>query len=80
MFATMIAGMVLAAEGKWTPQQVLELGPGAVLSLRRPMGAAVDLTLGGKVMGRGELVDVDGELGVRVLDLASSRQELSANK
>ncbi len=30
MFATMIAGMVLAAEGKWTPQQVLELGPGWV--------------------------------------------------
>lgn len=27
MISTLVAGLVLAAEGKWTPQQVLQLGP-----------------------------------------------------
>ena len=32
MISTLIAGLVLAAEGKWTPQQVLQLGPAWVKS------------------------------------------------
>ena len=54
-----------------TARQVLELAPGRVLDLARPLGGPVDLVAGGKIIGRGELVDVDGELGVRVTSLAS---------
>lgn len=46
---------------------LLELRPGQVLDLGRPLGSAVELRVGPRVVARGELVDVDGELGVRVL-------------
>jgi flagellar motor switch/type III secretory pathway protein FliN len=40
-----------------------------VLGLSRAAGAAVELVTGERVIARGELVDVDGELGVRVTAL-----------
>jgi hypothetical protein len=43
-----------------------ELTPGAVLGLGKPLGGTVELCAGDKVMARGELVDIEGELGVRV--------------
>jgi type III secretion system YscQ/HrcQ family protein len=51
-------------------RQVLELAPGQVLSLDRALGGPVDLVVGTRPIGRGEIVDVDGELGVRVLSLS----------
>jgi len=48
---------------------LLELGPGQVLELGKPVGTSVELRLGSRVVARGELVDVDGEVGVRVLSL-----------
>ena len=49
--------------------QVLGLGEGSVLSLGRP-GTTVDLVIGGRTWARGELVNIDGELGVRITELA----------
>jgi len=49
--------------------EVLALGEGSVLSLGRP-GTTVDLVVGGRAWARGELVNVDGELGVRITELA----------
>jgi flagellar motor switch protein FliM len=49
-----------------TGREVLELRPGAVLPVGRPLSGPIDLTVGGRVVARGELVDVDGEIGVRV--------------
>jgi flagellar motor switch/type III secretory pathway protein FliN len=46
--------------------EVLGLGPGAVLRLAGTRGANVALRVGGELWAEGELVDVDGELGVRV--------------
>jgi flagellar motor switch/type III secretory pathway protein FliN len=40
-----------------------------VLSLGRP-GTTVDLVIGGRPWARGELVNIDGELGVRITELA----------
>ncbi|MDE0881628.1 MAG: type III secretion system cytoplasmic ring protein SctQ [Myxococcota bacterium] len=39
---------------------------GSVIRLGKPVGAEVDLTLAGRLVGRGELLNIDGELGVRV--------------
>ena len=50
-------------------RRVLELAPGQVLPMDRPLGGPVELVVGTRVIGTGELVDVDGELGVRVLSL-----------
>jgi flagellar motor switch/type III secretory pathway protein FliN len=45
------------------------LGPGAVLTLGRLGASPVTLRVGGEVWAEGELVDVEGELGVRVTTL-----------
>lgn len=51
-------------------REILELRPGAVLPVGRPLAGPVDLTAGGRVIARGELVDVEGEIGVRITELA----------
>jgi hypothetical protein len=56
-----------------TARRVLELTPGQVLPLDRPLGGPVELVVGSRVIGTGELVDVDGELGIRVLALSERR-------
>jgi type III secretion system YscQ/HrcQ family protein len=43
-------------------------GVGTVLQLGKPIGSAVDLTLAGRLIGRAELLNVDGELGVRITE------------
>ncbi|MES1165954.1 MAG: FliM/FliN family flagellar motor switch protein [Verrucomicrobiota bacterium] len=46
--------------------EVLGLAPGVVLGLRVERTSAVALRVGGAIWAEGELVNVDGELGVRV--------------
>jgi type III secretion protein Q len=57
--------LTLAAE------EIAALRPGDTLLLARPPGSPLDLAAGGKVIARGELVDVEGELGFRVLSILS---------
>ncbi|MBI2394694.1 MAG: FliM/FliN family flagellar motor switch protein [Deltaproteobacteria bacterium] len=47
------------------------LGPGDVVVLDRRVGDAVSLRIGGKVLARGELVEVDGAVGVRITERTS---------
>lgn len=44
------------------------LGPGDVLVLDRRVGDPVSLRIGGRVLARGELVEVDGAIGVRITE------------
>ncbi|MFY0529954.1 type III secretion system cytoplasmic ring protein SctQ [Archangium gephyra] len=53
-----------------TAEQVVALRVGQVVELRRAPGEPVDLSVNGKVIARGELVEIEGQLGVRVLSLA----------
>lgn len=48
---------------------VMGLRPGQVIELSRSPGDPVDLVVDGKRLGKGELVEIDGELGVRILEL-----------
>ncbi|WP_394824304.1 FliM/FliN family flagellar motor switch protein [Pendulispora albinea] len=41
---------------------------GDVITLGRPVGSSVLLRVGGQEVARGELVDIEGELGVRILE------------
>lgn len=50
-------------------REILELKPGSVVQVGRPLAGPVDLTAGGRVIARGELVDVEGELGVRLSEI-----------
>lgn len=52
-------------------EQIVGLRVGQVLELDRVPGDPVDLSVNGKVIARGELVEVEGQLGVRVLNLAT---------
>lgn len=52
-----------------TIADVSRLRLGQIIDLQRIPSEPVDLTVDGKVIGKGELVDVDGDLGVRILKL-----------
>jgi type III secretion system YscQ/HrcQ family protein len=49
---------------------VVQLRAGQVIELSRAPGEPVDLVVDGKRIGKGELVEIDGELGVRILSLS----------
>ncbi|MCY1076235.1 type III secretion system cytoplasmic ring protein SctQ [Archangium lansingense] len=53
-----------------TADQVVAMRVGQVVELRRAPGEPVDLSVNGKVVARGELVEIEGQLGVRILSLA----------
>ncbi len=62
---------IVAGEVELSARELLGLAPGQVLTLPAPVGGPVELRAGGRVIGRGELVVVDGDLGVRVIDVLS---------
>ena len=49
--------------------ELAALRPGEVLATGRAIGEHVVLRAGERVIARGELVDIEGEVGVRVLEL-----------
>jgi hypothetical protein len=48
-------------------RQALELAPGQVLTLARPTSLEVELLVADRVIARGELIDVEGQLGIRIV-------------
>lgn len=55
-----------------TLAQLQALQVGQVLDLERPLSAAVSLRVNGRLVGTGELVEIDGRLGVCVSALATA--------
>ena len=51
-------------------EQVVSLRVGQVIDLNRIPGEPVELSVNGKIVARGELVEVEGHLGVRILSMA----------
>ena len=56
-------------------EDLLGLRVGEVLQTGRAVGEQVVLSANGRAIARGELVDIEGDVGVRILD---KRQELDA--
>lgn len=50
-------------------RQVFELAVGQVVPLGRPLAGPFEIRAAGKRVGYGELVNIDGELGVRIVSL-----------
>jgi type III secretion system YscQ/HrcQ family protein len=50
-------------------RELAALVPGRIVSARVPVGGAVSLRAGDRTIATGELVDLEGELGVRILAL-----------
>ncbi len=62
---------VVAVLGKKTVtvQELLELKKGQVVELNRYPNEAIDLVANGKLFAKGELVEIDGKLGVRIIKI-----------
>ncbi len=58
---------VILAEKEMTLKEAEALAPGVLVPLERDATAPVQLAVNGRILGEGELVDIDGRLGVRVL-------------
>lgn len=54
-------------------REILELGAGSVVELDRDVDEPVDLLLDDKLIARGEVVVVDGDYGLKVLEVMSPR-------
>ena len=53
-------------------KDLLSFKVGQVIDLKRPANEFVDLMVNGKVIAKGELVEIDGKLGVRIIKLLKS--------
>ncbi|HEY3448518.1 MAG TPA: type III secretion system cytoplasmic ring protein SctQ [Myxococcales bacterium] len=53
-----------------TAEELVSLHVGKILELGKAPGEPVDLSVNGKVVARGELVEVEGQLGVRIVGMA----------
>ncbi|MBL8917715.1 MAG: type III secretion system cytoplasmic ring protein SctQ [Myxococcaceae bacterium] len=51
-------------------EDVVGLKVGHVFDLNRQVGEPLDLSVNGKVVARGELVEIEGNLGIRIVSLA----------
>lgn len=62
---------LVAVIGKTTTTvgDLMQTRVGGVIDLGRPPGETVDLVANGRLIARGELVEMDGQLGVRILKM-----------
>jgi hypothetical protein len=60
---------VTAGTATMSLRQLADLAVGQVVSLGRPLHGPFELRVGAKIIGNGELVDLDGALGVRISSL-----------
>ncbi len=55
-------------------KDIMGLGEGAVVELERSTAEPVDIIVGGRLLGRGEVVVVNGRFGVRITELINPVQ------
>ncbi len=67
-----VAGIAIG-RATFTIEQISQWRAGATLDLLKELAAPADLYQGLDVIGRGELVQLDGELGLRLTELSTSR-------
>jgi flagellar motor switch protein FliN/FliY len=56
-------------------RNILSLVPGSVIELDRAAGAPVDLLVNGTLIGRGEVVVIDEEFGVRISEIIGRTED-----
>lgn len=59
-------------------RDILDLTPGAVVELDRQIQEPVELLVGGKVVARGEVVVVEGNYGLRVIEISNPVQRMES--
>jgi flagellar motor switch protein FliM len=66
--------MVELGRVQLTADEIIRLRPGQLIELGRAPTDPVDLVVGGKLVAKGELVEIDGALGVKLLNLAKGAE------
>jgi flagellar motor switch protein FliN/FliY len=61
-------------------KELMSLNQGAVVELDREVGEPLDLLVNGTLMARGEVVVVDGQFGLRLVDIVSPAERLKTLK
>jgi len=59
-------------------EEVLELGPGAVVKLNREVSEPVDLVVGDRIVARGEVVVLNGNFALRITEVATPQLRLES--
>jgi len=62
---------------RMTIQDLLGLGPGAVIELDKVAGEPLDILVNDRLVARGEAVVVGDKFGVRITDIASPAERLA---
>ncbi len=57
-------------------KQLISLSQGSVIELDRGVNEPLDLLVNGTLMARGEVVVVDGQFGLRLIDIVSPPERL----
>ena len=64
---TSLSIRVVIARQRQTHREVCSWEPGRVIALNTDVSSGVELVSDGRVIAQGELVDVHGKMGVRIL-------------
>ena len=56
-------------------RDILSLGPGSIIKLSRPIGAPVDLFVGGARFGSGKMLRTGERLGIRITGFATKKRD-----
>jgi flagellar motor switch protein FliN/FliY len=54
---------------KMLVKDILRLGVGSVIELEKETGEALDLLVNNKLIARGEVVEIDGNFGIKVTEI-----------
>ncbi|MBY9067377.1 flagellar motor switch protein FliN [Hyphomonas sp. WL0036] len=66
---------VVLGEARIPMEELLALSPGEIVALERQTNEPVDIYVSGRLVARGKLVVVDGQLGVTLSEIIDSRPE-----
>ncbi len=61
---------------KITVNELLTMGDGAVIELNRSAGDPLDVKVNGTLIGRGEVVEINGRYGIRLTEVVSQSERL----
>src|SRR2546429_2959283 len=53
-------------------RDLMKLGPGSVIELKKPAGEPFDICINGAQVARGEVITVEQSSGVRIVDIPKS--------
>ena len=53
-------------------RDVMKYGEGSIIDFEREVGEPIDLTINGQTIARGEVVEIEGNYGVRITELLYS--------